>query len=77
MIHTKAKAFSMLSMTYEVDKMKIEVNDAFIPLLKSFIDNVQIRTVSDALNLHLLKTLKTLKPPKPKSKEMKEEPGKS
>ncbi len=50
--------------------MKIEVNDAFIPLLKLSIDNVQIKTVSDAVNLHLLKTLK---PPKTKPKETKKE----
>ncbi|MDO8685676.1 MAG: hypothetical protein Q7J78_03290 [Clostridiales bacterium] len=41
--------------------MKIEVNDAFKPLLESRIDGNTIKTISDALNLHLLKTLKPAK----------------
>lgn len=38
--------------------MKIELNDAFKPLLESRIDGNTIKTISDALNVHLLKTLK-------------------
>jgi len=42
--------------------MKIEVNNAFKPMLEFMIDGSTIKTISEALNLHLLKTLKAPKP---------------
>lgn len=48
--------------------MKIEVHEAFRPVLESMIDGVGIQSISDALNLHLLKTLKPVKPNKKERK---------
>jgi hypothetical protein len=46
--------------------MKIEINDLFKPALESLVDGERVKTVSEALNMHLLKTLKPLKTkPKP------------
>ena len=41
--------------------MKIEINDAFKSMLESRIDGNMINSISDALNMHLLKTLKPAK----------------
>ncbi len=37
------------------------MHDAFRPILESMIDGVGIKSISEALNLHLLRTLKSVK----------------
>ncbi|MDO8685680.1 MAG: hypothetical protein Q7J78_03310 [Clostridiales bacterium] len=41
--------------------MKIEISEVFKPMLESMIDGAYIKSISEALNMHLLKTLKPVK----------------
>ena len=54
--------------------MKIEISEVFKPMLESRIDRNTIKSISDALNVHLLKTLKPAKVEK--KPETKNEPAK-